>query len=97
MKVQIKELERTHLLENQTKNLEISFLKEQLATLKKNREKDNTNHQVVVDNLNQRKVSEKNQLQEQLQKQSRIHEITKESMISEIQGIKNQLQSQVKA
>jgi len=29
MKVQIKELERTHLLENQTKNLEIDFLKQQ--------------------------------------------------------------------
>ncbi len=40
MKVQIKELERTHLLENHTKNLEIDFLKEQLATLEKNREKD---------------------------------------------------------
>ncbi len=118
MKMQIKELERTHSLEdskslekvkelqaristhsleNQTKDIEIGFLKDQLATLKKNREKDSTDHQVVVDNLNKRKVTEKNRLEEQLQTQSRVHKNTKESLNSEIQGIRNQLQGQVKA
>jgi hypothetical protein len=118
MKMQIKELERTHSLEdskslekvkelqaristhsleNQTKDIEIGFLKDQLATLKKNREKDSTDHQVVVDNLNKRKVTEKNRLEEQLQTLSRVHKNTKESLNSEIQGIRNQLQGQVKA
>ncbi len=96
----VKELQArisTHSLENQTKDIEIGFLKDQLATLKKNREKDSTDHQVVVDNLNKRKVTEKNRLEEQLQTQSRVHKNTKESLNSEIQGIRNQLQGQVKA